>query len=52
MMKSAMREALVLANAENVNVTEKDLKYYVDLIDTLNPNGMPSMRQDGLAKKI
>jgi len=51
MMKSAMREALVLANAENVNVTEKDLKYYVDLIDTLNPNGMPSMRQDGLAKR-
>ncbi len=51
MMKAAMREVIPLANAENVNVTEKDLEDYVSLIDTLDPNGMPSMRQDGLAHK-
>ncbi len=51
LMKAAMREALVLANAENVKVTEKDLEDYVALIDTLDPKGMPSMRQDGLAGK-
>lgn len=49
MMKSAMNEALILANAEGVSVTQKDLDDYVSLIDTLDPNGMPSMRQDGLA---
>jgi 2-dehydropantoate 2-reductase len=51
LMKAAMREIIVLAEKENVNVTEKDLKEYVDLVDTLDPNGMPSMRQDGLAHR-
>lgn len=51
LMKAAMREALILANAEDVKVTEKDLEDYVALIDTLDPKGMPSMRQDGLAGK-
>lgn len=49
MMVAAMREALILANKEGVNVTESDLNYYVSLIDTLDPKGMPSMRQDGLS---
>lgn len=51
MMKNAMREVIMLAEKEKVNVTEKDLEEYVKLIDTLNPNGMPSMRQDGLARR-
>ncbi|MCK9444485.1 MAG: ketopantoate reductase family protein [Tissierellaceae bacterium] len=49
MMIGAMREALVLANKEGVNVGEKDLEDYVDLMDSLDPEGMPSMRQDGIA---
>ncbi|TJX13444.1 ketopantoate reductase family protein [Tissierella creatinini] len=49
LMIAAMREVIPLANAENVGVTEKDLEDYVALVDTLDPKGMPSMRQDGLA---
>lgn len=48
-MKAAMREALRTAQAEGVAVTEQDLEDYVALVDTLSPEGMPSMRQDGLA---
>lgn len=51
MMISAMREVIALANEENINVTEDDLNFYVSLVGTLNPNNMPSMRQDGLAKR-
>lgn len=51
MMIAAMREVISLAKYENINVTEDDLNFYVALIDTLNPDGMPSMRQDGLAKR-
>ena len=32
-------------------VTERDLQDYLDLLDTLSPEGMPSMRQDGLAHR-
>ncbi|MFA5577346.1 MAG: ketopantoate reductase family protein [Tissierellaceae bacterium] len=49
MMIGAMREALVLANKEGINVTEGDLEGYVKLMDSLDPDGMPSMRQDGIA---
>lgn len=48
MMIKAMEEALVLANHEGINVKNEDLEEYVSLIDTLDPKGMPSMRQDGL----
>jgi 2-dehydropantoate 2-reductase len=49
MMKAAMREVVALSEKEKTGLTEKDLEEYVALIDTLNPAGMPSMRQDGLA---
>ncbi len=49
MMKAAMREVVALSEKEKTGLTEKDLAEYVALIDTLNPAGMPSMRQDGLA---
>lgn len=29
-------------------MTREDLEGYVALVDTLNPDGMPSMRQDGI----
>lgn len=51
MMKAAMREVILLAEKENITIVEKDLEEYVSLIDTLDPNGMPSMRQDGLSKR-
>ena len=51
LMKAAMREVIVLAEKENVNLTEKDLEEYVSLLDTLDPNGMPSMRQDGVVHR-
>ena len=51
-MIAAMREVIPLARAEGIPVTEDDLKFYVDLLDTLSPQGMPSMRQDGLAHRM
>ncbi len=51
MMKAAMNEVILIAQAAGVNLTAKDLNGYLDLIGTLNPQGMPSMRQDGLTKR-
>lgn len=51
MMKAAMAEVVALAQREGIQVTMEDLDAYVDLIDSLNPDGMPSMRQDGLARR-
>ncbi len=50
-MIAAMQEVILLAQAEQVAVTQQDLEEYVALVDTLNPDGMPSMRQDGLARR-
>ena len=50
-MTGAMAEVVALADREHIRVTEEDLQGYVDLIDTLNPDGMPSMRQDTLARR-
>ncbi len=50
-MIAAMREVIDLSRAEGVPVTEDDLRYYVDLLSNLDPEGMPSMRQDGLAHR-
>lgn len=49
MMKAAMRETILIANAEGVDLTEKDLEDWVAVIDGLNPDGEPSMRQDSKA---
>ena len=51
MMKAAMAEVVALAQREGIRVTMEDLDDYVELIDSLNPGGMPSMRQDGLARR-
>lgn len=50
-MIAAMREVIALSALEGVPVTEDDLQYYVGLVDTLSPEGMPSMRQDGMAHR-
>lgn len=51
LMKNAMKEVITLAQKENVNITKDDFDDYLKLIDNMNPNGMPSMRQDGLAHR-
>ncbi len=50
-MIGAMREVIMLARLEGVDLTEADLNGYVALMDTLSPAGMPSMRQDGIEKR-
>lgn len=50
-MISAMREVIALSKAEGVNLTEDDLNYWLDILDTLNPEGKPSMRQDMEARR-
>lgn len=47
----AMREVVTLANAEGIALSEANVKEYCDIIATLDPNGVPSMRQDGIAKR-
>lgn len=51
MMIAAMEEVRMLSEKEGTKVTAEDLQSYVALVDTLNPDGMPSMRQDGLARR-
>ncbi|WP_422484995.1 ketopantoate reductase family protein [Gudongella sp. DL1XJH-153] len=50
LMIDAMKEVITLAEKENIKITEADIDYYVSLIDSLNPEGMPSMRYDGIHK--
>ena len=51
MMIAAMREVLELSKYEGVKLTEDDLNFYVELMNTMSPQGMPSMRQDGLSHR-
>lgn len=50
-MIAAMREVIALAHCEGVDIGEKDLNEYVEILKTLSPEGMPSMRQDGVARR-
>lgn len=50
-MISAMREAMLVANAEGVNLDETDLAGYVRLMEALTPESMPSMAQDRINRK-
>lgn len=47
----AMSEVIKIAHAENINLTEADLDQYVKIIETLDPNGTPSMGQDRIQKR-
>lgn len=49
MMKAAMRETILVANAEGVALSDKDMAEWIAVIDGLNPDGEPSMRQDSKA---
>lgn len=50
-MLAAMKEVITLSEYAKTGVTEDDLTSYVTLLDSLNPDGMPSMRQDGIARR-
>lgn len=50
-LKGAMREVLLLSQKEGTGLTENDYREYLQIIDELNPDGMPSMRQDRLARR-
>ncbi|NLC42993.1 MAG: ketopantoate reductase family protein [Clostridiales bacterium] len=50
-MIEAMREVVEVSKHEGVNLTEEDIRENVALLDTMNPEGMPSMRQDTKAGK-
>ena len=45
-MIAAMREVMALAPYEGIRLTEEDLSYWLSLLDTLAPEGKPSMAQD------
>jgi len=45
-MIGAMREVIVLAQQENIDLTEADLGYWLNVVGSLSPLGKPSMRQD------
>lgn len=51
MMVNTMREVMQVANAEGINLNEEDVQGWLTIADGLNPEGMPSMRQDGMAKR-
>ncbi|WP_040047645.1 ketopantoate reductase family protein [Bacillus thermotolerans] len=50
-MIAAMREVIVLSEKEGAHLTEKDLSYWLGVLDTLSPEGKPSMAQDVEAKR-
>lgn len=50
-MLTAMEEARVLSEKENMNLSQSDIDYWLSILDSLNPQGKPSMLQDIEAKK-
>ncbi len=51
LMIAAMKEVIQLAQAEGIHLNDTDLEDNLKLLATLSPKNMPSMRQDGLAKR-
>jgi len=50
-MISAMREVMSLSEKEGINLTEADLNYWLGVLNSLSPEGKPSMYQDMEAKR-
>ena len=50
-MIGAMEEVAAVAAAEGVTLTQADIDGWVSIIDSLPPDGEPSMRQDGKAHR-
>ena len=47
----AMDEVIQLSQAVGINLSQEDAEYYKKIIATLKPDGVPSMRQDGIVKR-
>lgn len=50
-MIAAMREVMAVAKAEGITISEKDLEADLERFAQLDPEKMPSMRQDALAHR-
>ena len=50
-MIGAMREVIAVAKCEGMDLGESDIEEYMALLADFMPNGMPSMRQDGVARR-
>lgn len=50
-MIAAMKEVMKIAEHEKVILTEVDLEYWLKILNTLSPDGKPSMRQDAEARR-
>lgn len=48
---AAMREVVAVAEKLGIDVTERDVDEYIRIGDGLDPEGMPSLRQDTLAHR-
>lgn len=50
-LTGAMKEVIELSKKEGIGLTEEDMDFYIKLIKTLSPQSVPSMRQDGMARR-
>ena len=50
-MQAAMREAQMIARLEGQIITDDEFQQWVTMADGFSPDGKPSMRQDGEAKR-
>lgn len=50
-MFAAMREVMAVANAEGIPLSEADIDYWVEVLDSFPPESETSMRQDGKAHR-
>jgi 2-dehydropantoate 2-reductase len=51
LMIDAMDEVRVIGNLEGIPLSKEDIDYWLKIIDSLNPDSMPSMAQDLRAKR-
>lgn len=50
-MIEAMKEVVAIARTRKIDLSEEDISNWLKVINHLNPEGMPSMRQDALAHR-
>ena len=48
---AAMKEVQTVANAKGISLTDQDIQDWIQLVNSLRPEGLPSMAQDILAHR-